>query len=58
MAINGLGLACCVDVNAAFIVDTSSLGSRDDIKCDDNGAWINNGVPKLYLDVREASYGN
>lgn len=34
----------CVDVNAAFIVDTSSLGSRDDVKCDDNGAWINNGV--------------
>ena len=38
----------CVDVNAIFLVNTSEFSNLDDVKCDDNGSWINNGVRKLY----------
>ena len=31
-----------------------SLGSRDDVECDNNGARINNVVRKLYLDVKKS----
>ena len=34
------------------MVDTSHLKSTEDIKCDDNGSWLNNGVRKLYLDIQ------
>ncbi len=48
----------CVDINAAFLVNTSNLGNRDDVKCDDNGSWLNNGVRKLYLDVVRKDAGS
>ena len=41
----------CVDVNAIFLVNTSEFSNLDDVKCDDNGSWINNGVRQLYLSV-------
>ena len=36
---------------ATFLVNTSELGSTADTKCDDNGAWTNNGVRKLWLSI-------
>ena len=45
----------CVDVNATFLVDSSNLKCADDVKCDDAGAWINNGVRKLYLNIENAN---
>ena len=41
-----------VDTNATFIVNTDKLRKPSDIKCDDCGSWMNNGVRKLYLSVK------
>ena len=36
----------CVSNNVVFLLDTSSLESQEDWRCDDMGAWLNNGVQK------------
>ena len=41
-----------VEANARFVVDTHKLRKSEDVKCDDCGSWINNGVRKLYLSVQ------
>ena len=40
-----------VETNASFVVSTQYLKSVEDIKCDDNGSWLNNGVRKVYLSI-------
>ena len=40
-----------VTYNGTFVIDTSHLRNSEDVKCDDMGSWINNGVRKLYLNV-------
>ena len=45
----------CVDVNATFVVDTSNFKSPKDVKCDDGGSWVNNGVRKLYLSIENVA---
>ena len=40
-----------VTYNGTFVINTSHLRNLEDIKCDDMGSWINNGVRKLYLNV-------
>ncbi len=42
-----------VQENANFLVDTKNLKSVEDLKCDDNGCWLNNGVRKIYLVVNK-----
>ena len=48
-------LTCTVPLgfqkNGTFFVDTSTLGNTDDVKCDDNGGWLNSGVRKLWLSI-------
>ena len=35
--------------DATFIIDTSKLKSPDDIRADDLGVWVNNGVRRVWL---------
>ena len=35
-----------VDHNPLFLVDLNTLKSKNDIKCDDSGSWINNSCNK------------
>lgn len=39
--------------NVSFLVHNSSLKHWSDVKCDDMGAWINTGCPKLYFSLQE-----
>ena len=41
-----------VESNSNFLVSTESLKCVEDIKCDDGGSWVNNGVRKVYLHIR------
>ena len=41
-----------VEANARFVVDAHKLRKSEDVKCNDCGSWINNGVRKLYLSVK------
>ena len=41
-----------VEGNASFLVNTQGLKNLDDIKCDDCGCWVNNGVRKIYLSIK------
>ena len=41
-----------VESNGNFLVSTESLKCVEDIKCDDGGSWVNNGVRKVYLHIR------
>ena len=41
--------------NGSFLVDTSHLSNAEDIKCDDNGGWVNSGVRKLWLQIPSVS---
>lgn len=38
-----------VENNASFLVDCSKLHNRNDIKCDDMGAWKHKGSPKRFF---------
>ena len=38
--------------NVCFLLDTSYLESQNDWKCDDMGAWTNNGVKRIQLALR------
>ena len=38
-----------VEKNASFLISTENLKNLEDVRCDDNGSWINNGVRKIYL---------
>ncbi len=44
-----------VEANSRFVVNTDQLRKPDDLKCDDCGSWMNNGVRKLYLSVKNRS---
>ena len=37
--------------NVSFLLDTSGLESKNDWKCDDMGAWKNNKVQRIQLDI-------
>lgn len=37
--------------NVSFLLDTSGLESKNDWKCDDMGAWKNNKVQRIHLDL-------
>ena len=45
-----------VESNGNFLVSTESLKCVEDIKCDDGGSWVNNGVRKVYLHIRNEKY--
>ncbi len=36
------------------MIDNKSIEKFDDIKCDDMGAWRNNGCPKFYFTFQES----
>ena len=38
-----------VEKNTSFLISTENLKNLEDVRCDDNGSWINNGVRKIYL---------
>lgn len=38
--------------NGTFFVDTSTLKDFNDVKCDDNGGWQNDGVRRLWLIIK------
>lgn len=40
-----------VQTTSSFLLNTSNLASANDVKCDDNGSWVNNGVRKLWLTI-------
>ena len=41
-----------VGQNASFLINTENLKNTDDLKCDDDGSWINNGVRKVFLNIK------
>ncbi len=43
------------NVNATFVVDCSKLKNADDVKCDDGGSLVNNGVRKLYMTIENVA---
>ncbi len=42
-----------VETNANFIISTEDLRNKEDVKCDDDGSWINNGVRKIYMHITD-----
>ena len=46
-----------VSQNVSFFVDTRSLEHKDDLKCDDMGAWQHKGSPKCCFKVSKSSRG-
>lgn len=42
-----------VENNASFLVDCSKLANKDDIKCDDMGAWSHKGSPKRFFVIKK-----
>ena len=46
-----------VSHNVSFLVDTRSLQHKEDLKCDDMGAWKHNGSPKCWFRVETNSRG-
>lgn len=42
-----------VEKNTVFVVDTSKLSDKDDIKCDDLGAWTCTGSKKFAYSINE-----
>ena len=52
---------CCkvpigIQKNAVFVIDATRLKSPDDIRADDLGVWVNNGVRRSFLTCK--SVGN
>ena len=43
--------------NVTFLVDNLKVKNKDDIKCDDMGAWIHNGSPKRCFKVERNEHG-
>ena len=41
-----------ISPNVSFLLDTTGLESINDWKCDDMGAWKNNGVQRIQLALR------
>ena len=37
--------------NSNFLVSTKCLKHKEDIKCDDGGSWVNNGIRKVYIHI-------
>ena len=46
-----------VSHNVSFLVDARSLQHKEDLKCDDMGAWKHNGSPKCWFHVENNSCG-
>ncbi len=46
------------ETDVSFMVDTKKLREPVDVKCDDCGTWVKNGVRKLYLNVRNQNYSH
>ena len=46
-----------VSHNMSFLVDARSLQHKEDLKCDDMGAWKHNGSPKCWFHVENNSRG-
>ena len=40
-----------VDHNRLFLVDLNTLKSKNDIKCNDSGSWINNSCHKYQFNL-------
>ena len=38
--------------NANFWINTENFRKKEDIRCDDDGSWINNGVRKIYWHIQ------
>jgi hypothetical protein len=43
-----------VHENAVFVIDASRLKSPDDIRADDLGVWVNNGVCRRFMTCKSS----
>ena len=41
-----------VEQNVSFLVNTENVNNIEDLKCDDDGSWMNNGVRKVFLSIK------
>lgn len=41
-----------VTVSSTFFIDSSKISDRDDIRADDLGVWINQGVHSKYCSIQ------
>ena len=47
-----------VEKNANFLINTENVRNKEDVRCDDDGSWINNGVRKIYLHIQNPANPN